>query len=596
MLSFKQLTIKNKLIAAILAVTILALLTSSGFYSYYSYYSSRKAILNQMEVTARLISEYAVGPLVFEDKRGGNEIIEKVASIPEISHAYILTKDSTLFAYYKGVNEKEDTLIFHQAGENYFQIKNIIDYQEENFGYVMLLVPKRWVSQMVWKDVSYLVIIFIGTLLVSVFLTQKLQGFISRPIIRLADFAEEIAEHNDYTRSIEHNEKGEVGYLYDRFNHLLTQVRKEEIEQKRINRALKLSKENYQNLFRNSLVGIFRIDIATGRITQANKRTWEIFQVEPVFDQNIFSQFLKVENLWSLLRTLLRHGFIENSEVKLSTKDNSPVWVSVSGRLNAKDNYFEGVIQDITEKKKNYIELQKVNFELDNFVYHASHDLRSPLRTILGLIHISKLEKSKTNIDKILQRVEISVKRMDKLITDLLTFSRNGRIKGQIEEINIRRMIELSIEQIDPTRVEKIRIEIDTKGTAVFKSDPVRVGVVLNNLISNASKYQVEDNPHKYIKIKTDVTEQELALLIEDNGEGIPIDSQAKIFDMFYRASENSEGSGLGLYIVHNVLEKLGGNIYITSEPGKGTSVRVVLPNFANPELLSFISLIEDHS
>lgn len=596
MLSFKQLTIKNKLIAVILAVTLLALLTSSGFYSYYSYYNSRKAILNQMEVTARLISEYAVGPLVFEDQQGGNEIIEKVASIPEISHAYILTKDSVLFAYYKGLLEKEDTLVAHTVQENYFQIKNAINYQGENYGYVILLVPKRWVSQMVWKDVSYLIIIFIGTLMVSVFLTQKLQGYISRPIIRLADFAEEIAEHNDYTQSIEHNEKGEVGYLYERFNHLLTQVRREELEQKRINRALTLSKENYQNLFRNSLVGIFRIDISTGNITQANKRTWEIFQVEPVFDRSIFSQFLKVENLWSLLRTLLRNGVIENNEVKLSTKDNSPVWVSVSGRLNSKEHYFEGVIQDITEKKQNYIELQKVNFELDNFVYHASHDLRSPLRTILGLIHISKLERSRTNIDKILQRVEISIKRMDKLITDLLTFSRNGRIKGQIEEINIRRMIELSIEQIDPTRLEKIKIEVDTRGIAVFKSDPVRVGVVLNNLISNAAKYQVESNPDKFIRIRTDVNDQELALLIEDNGEGIPIDSQAKIFDMFYRASENSEGSGLGLYIVHNVLEKLGGNIFITSEPGKGTSVKVVLPNFANPELLSFMSVIEDHT
>ena len=129
---------------------------------------------------------------------------------------------------------------------------------------------------------------------------------------------------------------------------------------------------------------------------------------------------------------------------------------------------------------------------------------------------------------------------------------------------------------------------------SVFKSDPVRVGVVLNNLISNSVKYQVKGNPDQYIKIKADVTEESLVLMIEDNGEGIPAESLSKIFDMFYRASENSEGSGLGLYIVHNVLEKLGGQIHIASEPGKGTTVQVILPNFANPQMSSLLSLLED--
>ncbi|GAA0893729.1 hypothetical protein GCM10009122_34080 [Fulvivirga kasyanovii] len=595
MLFFKKLTIKNKLTAIILSVTISALLISFSFYSYYSYYNSREAVLNQMDVTARLISEYCVGPLIFEDQNGGQDIIEKVASIPEISHAYILNKDSSLFAYYKGDQATEaDTAMLLLNSEQYFQISKTVEYKAENYGTVLLLVPKAIVSQMVRKDVVYLLIIFVIIVILSVFFTNKLQGYISKPITRLADFAEDIAIHNDYSQSISHDEKGEIGYLYDRFNHLLSQVRKEEIEQLRINRALKLSKENYQNIFQNSIVGIFRIDVHSGKVIQANKRTWDILNMDPVFHDSIFRHFQKTENLWSLLRSLLNNGFIENSELKISTKDNYSVWISVSGRLNQKEGYFEGVIQDISEKKKNFIELQKVNFELDNFVYHASHDLRSPLRTILGLIHIAGLEKSRENIFKILGRVEVSIKRLDKLITDLLTFSRNGRIKGQIEEINIKKMIEASIEQIDPVKFDKINVSVEVSEDSVFKSDPVRVGVVLNNLISNSVKYQVKGNPDQYIKIKADVTEESLVLMIEDNGEGIPAESLSKIFDMFYRASENSEGSGLGLYIVHNVLEKLGGQIHIASEPGKGTTVQVILPNFANPQMSSLLSLLED--
>ena len=596
MFFLRKSTIKNKLTVIILTVTISALMVSFSFYSYFAYYNGREAMLNQMDVTARLISEYCVGPMIFEDKGGGQDIIEKVASIPEVSHAYILDRNGELFASYRGENSEEaQELDDLKRSDNYFQITKTVEYKKEIYGSVLLLVPKSLVRQKITTDVGYLLAIFILIVVLSVFAANKLQGYISKPIIKLADFAEDVAIHNDYSQTLEHDEKGEIGYLYDRFNHLLSQVRKEELEQLRTNRALKLSKENYQNIFQNSIVGIFRIDVHSGQVIQANKRTWDILGMEPVFHQSIFKNFLKTENLWGILRALLSNGFIENSEFKIYTKDNNSVWISVSGKLNQSEGYFEGVIQDISEKKKAFIELQKVNFELDNFVYHASHDLRSPLRTILGLIHIAALENSRENILKILNKVEISIKRLDKLITDLLTFSRNGRLKGQIEEINMARMIDAAIEQIDPVRLDEIDINVQTNEQCAFKSDPVRVAVVLNNIISNSVKYQEPGKKNQYINIRVDVNEERLMLLVEDNGEGIPAESLNKIFDMFYRASENSEGSGLGLYIVHNVLEKLGGRIQIASEPNVGTSVKITLPNFANPQMSGLLTMLENN-
>ncbi|HZG01667.1 MAG TPA: HAMP domain-containing sensor histidine kinase, partial [Chitinophagales bacterium] len=113
----------------------------------------------------------------------------------------------------------------------------------------------------------------------------------------------------------------------------------------------------------------------------------------------------------------------------------------------------------------------------------------------------------------------------------------------------------------------------------VFSSDPGRISVLLNNLISNAIRYQNPNVDKPYVDIAVETTADAAFIVVKDNGIGIDKAQQSKVFDMFYRVSQNSVGSGLGLYIVKETVEKLQGKIDLKSEPGTGTAFTIVLPN-----------------
>ena len=117
-----------------------------------------------------------------------------------------------------------------------------------------------------------------------------------------------------------------------------------------------------------------------------------------------------------------------------------------------------------------------------------------------------------------------------------------------------------------------------------FSSDPWRIGEIFRNLISNAIKYRKINGESCRVSIKVDVNSERALIVFKDNGIGISAENLSKIFEMFYRASEQSEGSGLGLYIVKNAVEKLEGLLSVKSKPGEGTTFEITLPNkVANP-------------
>lgn len=344
--------------------------------------------------------------------------------------------------------------------------------------------------------------------------------------------------------------------------------------------ALIQSEQKYRNLFENSLVGMFRADVRTGEIIEANSKAWEIFGMEPQKGMSMKDFFSNEEEREASFKELLRNNVIENHELEVKRWDGVVLWVSLSACYYEKEGFLECVLKDISETKKNLLELQKVNFELDNFVYHASHDLRSPLRSILGLINILRIETNEKAKQNVVDMIEGSIKRLDNLVMDLLSMSRNNRINDPHVSISFMNEINYSFTNFYHVADTK-NLEITTKvqQPVPFISDITRVRIILNNLVSNAIKYRSYTRERSFIHINVNVTEKEAEFVIEDNGEGIPDSKLGSVFDMFVRASEKSEGSGLGLYIVKNVLEKLNGQIKIESKENVGTTFTVKLPN-----------------
>ncbi|TVZ28712.1 signal transduction histidine kinase [Gillisia sp. Hel_I_86] len=227
-------------------------------------------------------------------------------------------------------------------------------------------------------------------------------------------------------------------------------------------------------------------------------------------------------------------------------------------------------------------ELKKTNNELDRFVYSASHDLRAPLKSLLGLSDIVKEGMDPDNIIQMEQMdmMKKSIIKLDDFIEDILQYSRNSRTEVIQEDINFEETLQNFIKEHEHMNgTNEIKLNVDIQQDIKFVSDKRRIKVVLTNLISNALKYKDLSKENQVVSIDIQCSKDKALIRIKDNGIGMSTQDKEKIFEMFYRATKISEGSGLGLYIVKETLDKLKGTITVQSELGKGTTFNVSLPN-----------------
>ncbi len=224
--------------------------------------------------------------------------------------------------------------------------------------------------------------------------------------------------------------------------------------------------------------------------------------------------------------------------------------------------------------------LAKINRELDQFVYSASHDLRSPVTSALGLIEVARLESEKDRMGEYLELQKKTLKKLDNYIRDIIDYSQNNHSDVQSVPVSIKPIAEtlfkiLSWEEGAPN----IGFELSVSQTADLMGDPVRIETVLHNLMSNALRYHHENAPNPWVKVSFNVDSRQALLTVSDNGIGIHPDYRDKVFDMFFRASAAKPGSGLGLFVVREILEKMGGHISVNSVPGQQTDFVVTFPN-----------------
>lgn len=246
--------------------------------------------------------------------------------------------------------------------------------------------------------------------------------------------------------------------------------------------------------------------------------------------------------------------------------------------------------RDITQQKKTEDilkqqneELTRINSELDRFVYSASHDLRAPLMSVKGLVNLLRLDNDPDSTKKYLDLIEQSVNKLDNFISDIIHHSRNSRMDILVKEINFNELLSESIASLKymdgAELVESVR---DIRINAPFYSDPSRLLIIFNNIIANAVRYRDTWKEQPYIKIEIRTETNRALLRFSDNGIGIAQEYLGYVFRMFFRASAESKGSGLGLYIVKSVVDKLGGQINVQSELGSGTTFEICIPNKIN--------------
>ena len=257
----------------------------------------------------------------------------------------------------------------------------------------------------------------------------------------------------------------------------------------------------------------------------------------------------------------------------------SIAWANYSNTIRRKQlqRFIDSQTQEL---KLSNEELHTRNAELDKFVYSASHDLSAPLKSILGLIMVAKMEKPSEQMIHYLTMMESSVGKLELFIRDVVNYSRNARLPVEKKAISFTSFIQsLWNEHQFSITANKIRLEIKDGLQNVFYADEVRLRIIFNNLISNAIKFHyTEHREDPFVRIIAKETEAGYEFSVEDNGRGVHQEMKDKIFEMFFRATDTIPGSGLGLYILKETILKLGGSVRVESELGTGCKFIIRLP------------------
>ena len=225
-------------------------------------------------------------------------------------------------------------------------------------------------------------------------------------------------------------------------------------------------------------------------------------------------------------------------------------------------------------------ELIKTNAELDSFVYKASHDLRSPLSSILGLAEIASKMDDVSEIKSCIAMIKDRVSVQDRFIKDIIDYARNSRQELSLENVKVKSFVTQIIQSLIYNKgAKELDFKVAIPEELEITSDPIRLAVIFSNLIGNTIKYQDINKEKRKVVIGVNHTVDEIEIFVEDNGIGIEEQYHSRIFTMFFRATERSKGSGLGLFIVKESVQKLGGSIRFHSTLGVGSKFVFTIPS-----------------
>lgn len=301
------------------------------------------------------------------------------------------------------------------------------------------------------------------------------------------------------------------------------------------------------------------------------------FAVQDVYNSTLLLQaFIGVISISTLI---ISSTVTERNQIqKQLERFNENLESKVNERTKALNNEITISTKAEQKLKISNRNLRKTNAELDNFVYSVSHDLRAPIASVLGLINLARKDRSEEMAMKYLKMIEESAIQQDKFIKKILDQSRNSRLEIRKEEIMFDRLISETFNQLKYVDLTgNVSKNININQDKPFYSDTWRLKVIFNNLLSNSIRYK-NGNPPK-IDIDINVENNDAHIIIRDNGKGIAKKHIRHVFKMFYRATDENAGSGLGLYIVKETVEKLHGAVKLSSNEGKGTEVDLHIPS-----------------
>ena len=383
---------------------------------------------------------------------------------------------------------------------------------------------------------------------------------------------------------------------------LILMVHRDEVEHDR-QAALRNSEERLQLALDASHMGTWEWDPDSGEV-HSSDRAQAIFGLrEKSFDGTPegYLRMVHPDDLKAVERELgaVLSGGLDNFEIlhRVIWSDGSIHWIQAQGRSTKRDGSarrVNGTVLDVTDRKlaeterdRLIHELEQKNAELERFTYTVSHDLKSPLITVRGFLGSIERDVKDGRYDRLtgdVERILSATARMQKLLDELLSLSRIGRIVNPPERV---RFTDLAQEAIDLVRgrldAAQARVEIQDNLPDVF-GDRSRLVQVLQNLLDNSAKFVGgQKAPRIIVGSRPGASDGRPVFFVQDNGEGVAPENLGRMVGLFEKLDDRSRGTGVGLAIVKRIVEVHGGKVWVESAGrGQGTTVCFTLPTRAS--------------
>ncbi len=276
---------------------------------------------------------------------------------------------------------------------------------------------------------------------------------------------------------------------------------------------------------------------------------------------------------------LFLFSFALADRVRLANIATRNAQIKIISQLKENEALKDQVTKELEEKvKERTQELEFKNQQLDAFVYKASHDIKGPLKSIIGLARLGLLDVPDPNAQEYFKHIETSSSRLDNLLQDLLQVA---KIKNMVIEstlIDFQKIIgEIKEGFMNIDKFSDFEINVTINQDRDFYSDEKMMYSIFQNLIENSFTYRNTRREKSILNIRIEIDKKKSVIEFADNGIGINKDLKDKVFDMFFRASDISGGTGLGLYLVKMAVNKIGGRIHVETEVNKGTTFTIVI-------------------
>lgn len=570
----RRIGIRGKMVALLLLATSVALAVGFTVLVLHDLEDFKRDTKEGAVAITRVIANYSVVDLAFEDRTASAVTLSKLAAIPEVQCAFLYDAKGVLFSTYRKEQcqatppPRPEPMAEFEGPR--LHVVQIVAEQSRIYGVIQLYISTQGLSD---KIKRYLFTIFglaAGLIALSFLLAVFLQNIVTKPLRELAQATRSISEKQDYSIRVRKSSSDEIGALCDEFNGMLAQLERRESERIRVEEALRESEDRYRLLVESSPQGVFleqeqRIIF----VNSAGLRLTGCASIDDLHQRTLASLFTELAREASGGVTV-ETGLIR-SDGKTIGVEATFISTVYQGRVAN-----QALVRDITESRNLRQAAERMHrlASLGEFSAMLAHEIRNALASIsLNVRTLGERLEIPESSARTFNNLQAAIERIQDLIKSMLDFARPA--PPALRKVKIQKVLESSVLMVE-NDLRRAGIEVGYSfdgATPDLLLDPNQCSHVFVNLLLNA-KQAMAAGGRITIGIKNlgSVVEVKIA----DTGKGIPQNNLERIFDPFF--TTNPGGVGLGLAVVARILEQHEAQVLVDSKVGEGTVFTVLFP------------------